>query len=1131
MAAAAFQRRPRLIGRSWLWLGCLLLHACSPADAPPPAASSLSTLLPLPQETETSFTGSQPHRYRLDLESGQLVRVTAHQLGADVVLSLHSAGGRKLADADDLDGGWGPEELLWLAPTAGSYELRLSPWQAQQPPTSGTDTQPSPAAGDATGVSPGRYRLSLDGPRAPEIADRLRLRATGELHRGGELERLLTTLPETRPALVAYARAAHLYGRLGDSLRQSVAHLRLGRLLARRGAMDTALRHYRHSLALLETTAGGEQQGTHPAPSTHNHSHSQRASLLTSMGRAYRLTGQPEQALASNLRALELYRQIDDPRGQALALNNLAVVYDNGGEVERALEHYEAALALWRRVADSAEEANTLHNLGTLYALAGRDGEAADFLHQALELRRHRGDRRGEAATLTAIGWGHHLRGEDQQAVRDLRQALGLRRAVGDRRGEATTLDRLGTVLAAQGETAQALQAYGAARDLLEEMGEPFGLANTLANLGNLHRQRGRADLAVESFRRALPLLQEVGDRHAEASARVGYARAQRDLGELDAARRSVEAALALLETHHQATRRPTLRSAFLDARYPAYELAVDLHLELHRRRPGEGWHLRALQTSERARGQNLLASLRAAAIENAQPPPDPSSKRLPDGSPELQRRRQELMAAIAALQRAAPLDEEPAERGQALRKLLRELDRLRGESQVPSPRPAALVEAPYLDRLPSLDSSLDSSLDWPLGSSLDWPLDWPTVQQSLLDEETLLLYFALGTERSALWWSTGEELHAVELPPRQNIEDAARRLHRLLAASHQRTARGQARIAARELSDLLLGPLPEDLRVRRLLLVPDGALHYVPFATLPWPKTPSEEPLITRFEVLRAPSLAVLAALRTQAQQRSSAPRPADGARAHELLAVVGDPVLGPGDPRWQGSPAPALRADEELPRLEHAAREAEEILRLVPAEQRLALLGLDATRQQVLDGRLASYRILHFATHALLDPQHPQLSALLLSPTSSDDGRLRAHELYGLSLPAELVVLSACRTALGQELRGEGLVGLTDGFLYAGATQVMVSLWPVSDRATAALMGHFYSGLLEQGLPAAEALRNAQLSLRQEAAWRAPVFWAGFVLVGANWTEESSGIPAAASSQKSQVHTHTSEDAMDLY
>ncbi len=177
----------------------------------------------------------------------------------------------------------------------------------------------------------------------------------------------------------------------------------------------------------------------------------------------------------------------------------------------------------------------------------------------------------------------------------------------------------------------------------------------------------------------------------------------------------------------------------------------------------------------------------------------------------------------------------------------------------------------------------------------------------------------------------------------------------------------------------------------------------------------------------------------------------------------------------------------------LPHAREEAEAILRLVPADRRLRALGAAANRRTVLSGDLARYQIVHFATHGVLDPRDPGLSGVALS-----DGLLRVQDIGRLRLPADLVVLSACDTALGQEVRGEGLIGLTRAFFSAGARRVLVSLWPVDDSATAELMRRFYRGMLRDGLPPAAALAAAQNSLRQEPGWEAPYYWAGFVLQG---------------------------------
>lgn len=297
------------------------------------------------------------------------------------------------------------------------------------------------------------------------------------------------------------------------------------------------------------------------------------------------------------------------------------------------------------------------------------------------------------------------------------------------------------------------------------------------------------------------------------------------------------------------------------------------------------------------------------------------------------------------------------------------------------------------------------------------------------------------------------------------------------------------------------------------MLIVPDGALHYIPFAALPDPRSLNGSALVRANEIVVLPSASVLDVLRQEAADR---PLPS------ERIAVLADPVFDATDPRVRAAPRswwrPSTPASAEAPlddvlrtvrslgigrleRLEHTREEAEAIGDLVP-DRRFVALGFDASRETVTSPRLAAYRTIHFATHGLFDPRFPHQSGIVLSMVDPDgkplDGFLRLSEVYSLRLPVDLVVLSACQTALGEEIRGEGLVGLTRGFQHAGASRVMVSLWSVNDQATTELMKRFYAGFEGDGLPAAAALRQAQIAMSDDPDWEAPYHWAAFVLHG---------------------------------
>jgi CHAT domain-containing protein len=403
-------------------------------------------------------------------------------------------------------------------------------------------------------------------------------------------------------------------------------------------------------------------------------------------------------------------------------------------------------------------------------------------------------------------------------------------------------------------------------------------------------------------------------------------------------------------------------------------------------------------------------------------------------------------------------------------------------------------------------------------------PLKVSQIQQDLLDEDTLLLEYSLGEKRSYLWTVSKHELSAWELPARNKIEAQVEQVIALLTSRSivkrlETPAERQKRImaadtalktAATDLSKMVIGPAQGVLAGKKLVVVPDGALQRLPFSMLPVGRG---EPLIVSHEVVMLPSASALAVLRQEISGRKPATK---------MLAVFADPVFDRSDPRAGPQPAgpappPAAytRLLEQLadpadggsavlkiPRLPYTAQEAERILSVASSGANLKAVGFQASRPAATSGQLNDYRYLHFATHGYLDTERPSLSALVLSQIDEnnrpEDGFLRVNDIYNTRLSSELVVLSACQTGLGQEVRGEGLMGLTRAFLYAGAPRVIVSLWNVNDRATAELMSSLYRRMLREGKRPAAALREAQLELRKQKQWESPYYWAAFVQHG---------------------------------
>jgi CHAT domain-containing protein len=251
---------------------------------------------------------------------------------------------------------------------------------------------------------------------------------------------------------------------------------------------------------------------------------------------------------------------------------------------------------------------------------------------------------------------------------------------------------------------------------------------------------------------------------------------------------------------------------------------------------------------------------------------------------------------------------------------------------------------------------------------------------------------------------------------------------------------------------------------------------------------------MIAEHEIVYLPSASVMQSIRRD--PRSGAP---------SAIAVFADPVFTSDDPRLNtGAPdgQTASTRSSIFQRLRFSQKEAEAIVAAADASKTFEAVGFDASKRTLLETDLRRYDILHFATHGALDTEHPELSGLVFSLYNREgrsiDGFLRLHEIYNLDLDARLVVLSACKTALGKEVHGEGLIGLTRGFLYAGAAGIVSTVWNIDDRASAMLMSRFYEAMLRDGLRPAEALRKAQLSMLRQPRWRDPHYWAAYGIHG---------------------------------
>jgi CHAT domain-containing protein/tetratricopeptide (TPR) repeat protein len=834
-----------------------------------------------------------------------------------------------------------------------------------------------------------------------------------------------------------------------------------------------------------------------------------QAQTLTNIGYSHSDLGDLRRSMHFLNEALSLWLKSKDLRGEALTLTALALLNSSLGEMQKALDAHSRAIRLLQTMGDQAGEAVTLNGLAYVYATMGDEHKALDLYKRALQLFRATGRRDSEAISIGHIGEIYNSLGEKQKALDYYNQKLEISRSLGDRRAEAYTLKDIGDIFVYFGEKDKALDYFKRALSLSQSLSDPRGQAYALNSVGYVYEMMGQKQKALDYYKQAIALNRATEDRAGEAQTLHNIASVARDLGDFKYAYDQSKTLLSTVEALRTKVTSQELRASYFASAHQHYELYIDILMRLHKQNPTAGYAAAALEASERARGRVLLDLLNEARADIRQGV-DPAL---------LQQERdlQQLLNAKAERQVRLLSEAHTEEQSAAIKKEVAEITTRYEEA-------LAQIRA---------NSRRYATLMQPRTLSLS------EIQQQLMDADTMLLEYSLGDERSYLWAVTSTSAIAYELPGRNKIEDAAIRLYRSLTA-HSEPQRGkspqqrrntlvedsQYSQAATELTKMLLEPIAPHLATKRLVIVADGALQYVPFAALPDPNDvkqarQEQQPLVVNHEIINLPSVSIFSALRSEINERSPAPK---------ALAVLADPVFEKDDPRVNLKPhinkkevntTPArlntirgqqpMRSDASenmrerlrFQRLPFSSSEAIAISDLVPEQERRLALGFEASLSTAKSGELQQYRIVHFATHGLIYGAHPQLYGIVLSLVdkqgNSQDGFLRLNEIYNLKLAADLVVLSACQTALGKDIKGEGLVGIARGFMYSGASRVVASLWKVDDRASAELMKYFYEGLFGQPrLQPAAALRAAQVKMWKQMRWRNPYFWAAFTLQG---------------------------------
>jgi len=856
-------------------------------------------------------------------------------------------------------------------------------------------------------------------------------------------------LGDLKKATAYFEEALVMGNALNHRRIQALAHLNLGYVYIDSGENTNAAAHFNKAQSLSELA--GDERG--------------KAQALAAFGIVSALTGERQRSLDYYAQALNIFQQIGDRQGQAALLNSIGKIYEDSGEPNVALYDYMQALKLFQDTDNQDAQAGTNYYIGRIYQLMRQDEQALIYFEQSRALSHKMGKRRIEGYAATDMATIYGSRGQKRRALKQYLRVLEFYQQIRDRRAQAHVLN----------------------------------------SIGYLHQMSGRGERALRFYRQALIFSRAAQDRRSEALTLYNIARAERAAGRLELAIADIKASLEISDALRTKVGSEDLRASYFASVHDRYRFYVDLLMQMDQINPNRDFKIMAFEVSDRARARSLLDLLAETELE-IQRGVDPKT---------LERGRQlqqelSLEAEYQIRSHQNPSDpEEKSQREQRVRVLTTEFKEVQARIREQRLKSASLLPAQ--------------------------PLKLRDIQAELQDSDTVLLEYQLGEARSYLWAVTADSIYSYELPGRAAIEDTAVTANRLLnirdnsgaAPSNLQMSAEDAERAywqhATRLSEILLGKVAAQIHRKRLIIVADGALQYLPFAALPEPnvsgvtnEASSPIPLVVDHEIVTLPAASILSALRLK---RADARRSAD-----KVVVVMADPVFEVNDPRVDVLQQPASRPEQAearasavpgplelargqnrqvgLARLPFTAEEANAIIAVTPASLGRKLTGFAANKKSALSGELTHYQIVHFATHGIINDQHPELSGIVLSMINPDgsqeNGFLQLQDIYELDLSADVVVLSACDTGLGKEVKGEGLIGLTRGFLYAGSRSVVASLWTVDDHATAELMRFYYEAMFKDQLSPAAALQQAQRNMWQSQRWHAPYYWAAFVFQG---------------------------------
>lgn len=785
--------------------------------------------------------------------------------------------------------------------------------------------------------------------------------------------------------------------------------------------------------------------------------------VLGNMGIIHRNLGNYEEALKYNNRALHICREIGNKYREGRHLTNISNVYIDLGDYEKALMYYQEALAINRETGNKWSEEITLANIGSVYHSLGDYPKALIYYGKALAINRETGNKKNEGGILKYIGSANEKLGDYPKALKYHGKALAIYRETEDKKGEGFTLANIGYVYHSLGDYEKALKYYGEALTINRKIGHKQNEVFVLNSFGDLFFKLKNYSQSIKSFNRALSIAQDLGMPSITWGAYSGlgsvYKKQEKHNQALAFYRKSIE----VIEDTRAKLQLKEHKAGFFKDKIKVYESLVNLLFEMHQKQPSKDYNQESFYFVEKAKARAFFDSLQEAKIDLKK-----------DFSVEIKEKEYRINRGISRLQ-----------------------------TNLLKPNLAEKKEKEIIVKLESLEDQYRNLIlrikrENPAYAGLVFPEPYKLeeIQKRLLSEDTVIIEYFLGKEHSFMFCITSNDFEVKKISSIENLNESVYAYLKLLSSRKEKNFKGV--LAAKHLYKELIHPFQNKIKAtKNLIIIPDGHLHYLPFETLVAESRNEKSKihyLIDDYKISYAPSASSLINLLERKR----------GVKVKKDLLAFAEPVYA--IKKTSGAEINAeqilrtfyLEKGFNFSPLKYSGEEVKGIAKLIKKTSRDIYTREEAKEEIVKKLSLTDYKIIHFATHGLLDEEVVGRSGLVLTldDDPKEDGFFQVREIYNSRLNANLVVLSACQTGKGKLEKGEGVSGLSRAFLYAGAESVLVSLWNINDKSTAQFMTYFYK-YLTRGDSKVQALRLAKIKMIQ-SKYSHPYYWAAFVLIG---------------------------------